>query len=92
MGYSDPRMYRQGDWETDPVLWRNAQWAVTEYGIENVAGPYHYYIPGPNFEEWWPDHMSEKNWVDQGMFKDCYDRAARIHAARKATAGADHED
>lgn len=33
----DPKFgAREQFWETDPVLWRNWQWAVTSYGIENV--------------------------------------------------------
>lgn len=70
---------REQFWETDPVRWRNWQWAVTDYGIENVKGPYHYYIPKGSFGDWWPDHMEAKNWVDAAAFNECFAKAKELH-------------
>ncbi len=40
------------------------QWAVTEYGIENLSGPCRYDIDKSTLgHPWWSDHMREKNWV-----------------------------
>ncbi len=76
----DPKFgAREQFWETDPVLWRNWQWAVTSYGIENVRGPYHYYIPKCAFDDWWPDHMAGKNWVDAEAFSECFAKAMEMH-------------
>lgn len=76
------RKFKEPSWETDKILWRNRQWAVTSYGIENVAGPYHYYIDANKITQaWlnWPEHMREKNWVDEEMFDECYTQAVKIH-------------
>jgi hypothetical protein len=71
---------RPQNWETDPVKWRNWQWAVTSYGIENVKGPYHYYIGrGDLRADWWPSHMAAKNWVDGAAFRECFDKARELH-------------
>jgi hypothetical protein len=78
--------YDGGKWETDPVLFRNRQWAVTEYGIENVAGPYHYYISKDQLpwtmgaeDRNWCHHMSEKTWVDDAAFDEVFEKAIEIH-------------
>ncbi len=81
------RAYIPGDWDTDPIRYRNRQWAVTEYGLENVAGPYHYHIPGTDLripmggDGTWVDHMSAKNWVDIDAFEDAFRRALEIHGS-----------
>jgi hypothetical protein len=76
------RAYLPRHWEVDPIYYQNRQWAVTRYGIENVAGPYHYYISKADFkkqmgsgEYGWPHHMAGKNWVDQPAFLDAFERA-----------------
>ncbi len=80
---SDPRMYDPPHWTTTPILWRNGQWAVTRYGIENVAGPCHYHISAKLLTAgWWREHMAAKNWVDAALFDECYAHAVRIHNAR----------
>lgn len=73
-------------WKTDRVFWRNAQWAVTSYGIENVRGPCHYFIEkralrmSMGDRRDWRDHMAEKNWVISELFNECFAQALRIHA------------
>lgn len=82
------RAFEQAFWETGEVLWCNAQWAVTTYGIENVRGPYHYFIEAFLISDLrarghggdWRNHMAEKNWVDVQMFEECFEHALRIHA------------
>jgi hypothetical protein len=82
----DERAYEPARWETDKVLFRNKQWAVTEYGIENIAGPYHYYIGKGQLHQImgvrgdWRDHMAEKNWVDAEAFNECFVKALDIHS------------
>jgi hypothetical protein len=86
------RGYRPATWETDKVLWRNAQWAVTTYGIENVAGPYHYCIEKRRIPErflshsgpiGWVEHMSQKTWVDADAFAEVFAQARQIHGEAK---------
>jgi hypothetical protein len=80
------RAYEAANWETDKVLWRNAQWAVTTYGIENVAGPYHYFIEKERLSQImgedgdWRDHMAQKTWVVSSQFNECFAKAKEIHA------------
>jgi len=80
----DDRMYREHGSEIDPVLYQNQQWSVTEFGIENHRGPYHYYIPWadirptPEGEHGWEQHMAEKNWVDAAAFNDAFRIANRM--------------
>ena len=80
------RAYRPCDWELDRVRFQNRQWAVTDYGIENVRGPYHYYIakadlkiPMGSPDRTWIDHMASKNWVDVGAFREAFSMALEIH-------------
>ncbi len=83
------RAYKAGEWETDPILWRNLQWAVTEYGIENVRGPYHYHIAKSDFhipmgtpDRTWVHHMASKNWVDAELFEEAFQHALEIYGSR----------
>jgi hypothetical protein len=79
------RSFESARWETDRVLWRNAQWAVTTYGIENVSGPYHYFIEKARLGQSmgvrrdWRDHMAEKTWVIERLFDECFKKAVEIH-------------
>jgi hypothetical protein len=75
--------YKPKTWETSPVVWANSQWAVTEYGIENVAGPYHYYIDKERIflGDHWLMHMDGKNWVILPLFAEAYVRAV-VHFKR----------
>jgi hypothetical protein len=70
-------------WETSPVIWANEQWAVTEYGMENVAGPYHYYINKDQIRlgDHWLSHMDGKNWVILPHFAEAHERAV-VHFKR----------
>lgn len=81
-GVHDPEWgARDASWETDAVLWRNGQWAVTTYGIENVKGPYHYIIGVRDLtRENWPRHMAGKNWVDSVAFDECFIKARELHS------------
>lgn len=71
------RKFAKATWQTDAIHYRNSQWAVTSFGIENIAGPYHYYIPfreiGSSID--WVNHMAGKNWVEIDEFEDAYDYA-----------------
>lgn len=67
---------------------RNAQWAVTDYGLESVNRQSDYYIAKERLLETthrdreyydWPIHMAEKSWVDVGAFNEAYEVALRIH-------------
>jgi hypothetical protein len=85
--FSEDKAYREPTWTTDKTLYGGSQWAVTEYGIENLSGPYHYHIPKSDLRMrmghagTWVDHMAEKNWVDVDDFRDIYNRALEIHEA-----------
>lgn len=82
--------YKTPHWQTDPIIWRNRQWAVTSYGIENVCGPYHYYIEKSRLHQImgvrgdWRDHMQGKNWVDAQQFDECFAKAVEIHGQEVA--------
>ena len=84
------RAYNPGKWDTDPIKYRNRQWAVTEYGLENIAGPYHYYIPCTDLhirmgaDGTWVNHMSAKNWVDIDAFNEAFQRALEIFGKASA--------
>lgn len=73
------RAFEKAHWKTDKVLWQNSQWAVTTYGIENIAGPYHYFIPASRLDERWSKHMAEKNWVIDGLFNQCLRKALEFY-------------
>lgn len=78
------RSYEAKRWETDRVIFENRQWAVTSYGLENIAGPYHYHIAASDLRipmgqgRTWCDHMEVKNWVDIDAFEEAFDRAVEI--------------
>lgn len=85
------RSYEKKTWETDAILFQNQQWAVTTYGLENIAGPYHYPIPKSDLEitmgaqgRTWCDHMAEKNWVDVDAFEEAFDVAMETHRGEVA--------
>ncbi len=72
--------------DVSPILAQGQQWAVTEFGIENIRGPYHYFIPKEDLPKqlaeggyMWPYHMSSKNWVLADDFDDIFQRALEIH-------------
>jgi hypothetical protein len=77
------------------VLFKNAQWAVTDYGVETVEGdrgvpPYHIEEsrltetasrPNGIFYDW-PVHMARKAWVDIEAFTEAFDKALELHKGR----------
>ena len=73
-------------WETDRVLFEQGQWAVTEFGIENMFGPYHYALSWSDISQdvaWnltWVEHMAQKNWVIANDFKAANDYARQVLA------------
>jgi len=55
------------------------QWAVTQFGLENLSGPCDYDISKAALgHPWWSDHMREKNWVNGADF-DAALQFARQH-------------
>lgn len=69
------------EWEIDRVLFERGQWAVTEFGIENTCGPYHYALSWSDISldiapgKTWVDHMARKNWVVADDFRRAHDYA-----------------
>lgn len=65
------------------IIYATGQWAVTEFGIENVRGPCLYsiawndLIPSRN----WVDHMGCKNWVHMPSFEAVYKTAMEMKAS-----------
>lgn len=69
----------------DKTHYMGLQWAVTDYGIEQVDGPYH--IPMRDLgmdvgEGGWVGHMAEKTWVDIEDFRRALDIALKVHHHR----------
>ena len=78
--------------DLEEIWWQGRQWAVTSWGIEKRDGTYEIQAkrlwerglygsapkgPAP----WaWPDHMSEKNWVDIHDFCSAFLVALSLHA------------
>lgn len=72
------------------VLFKNAQWAVTDYGMETIEDGYTplYHIeesrlteitkrPNGTFYSW-PIHMAKKTWVDIEDFIEAFDNALEL--------------
>jgi hypothetical protein len=88
----------EDDGKTSKLLYKNQQWAVTDYGVESLRSePYYHfdktrllestdYGSGETYYDW-PIHMAEKTWVDIEAFIDVFLKAIEIHAAKadKAT-------
>ena len=78
------------------MAFKNAQWKVTNFGIERVGGTAPYEIPakslldtrndngGPLYD--WPIHMAEKTWVDINLFIEAFEAALDFHKTRFAPA------
>ena|SRR3974390_1478037 len=73
------------------VLWRNRDWAVTDYGLESLVPIFEYPIPkerlcelfpGASHISVWPRHMAEKSWVQFDLFCSAYVKALEIHAPK----------
>jgi len=67
------------------VWWQGRQWAVTSYGLEKrdgtypiKAGRFHENLDG-NYS--WPQHMSEKIWVDTEDFITAWLVAIALHSS-----------
>ena len=73
-------------WEISRVLFEQGQWAVTEFGVENTFGPYHYALSWSDISQdiapgkTWVDHMTQKNWVLSDDFKAAHAYAKRVEA------------
>lgn len=82
--FNEAQAYREPRWQVGHAMYRNRQWAVTDYGIENICGPYHYCIAKSDLSakmgshRTWIDHMSEKTWVDTEAFEAAFNRAREI--------------
>lgn len=78
-------------WFTPPIYFKNKQWAVTGYGIEELkSGEGAYRIEADGLvkrrlgEECydWPLHMASKRWVDVEAFLEAFDKALYVHTGR----------
>lgn len=73
-------------WEISRVIFEQGQWAVTEFGIENTFGPYHYALSWSDISQdiapgkTWVDHMAQKNWVLADDFKAAHAYAKQAEA------------
>ena len=73
-------------------MFKNAQWAVTDYGIETVKPEASYEIDAGRLTEMsersngtfydWPVHMAEKEWVDIEAFNEAFAEALEEHEGR----------
>jgi hypothetical protein len=78
------------------MAFKNAQWKVTDFGIERVGKTVPYEIPAKNLAEIrndhggplydWPIHMAEKRWVDINLFIEAFKAALDFHKARYSPA------
>ncbi len=76
------------------VFFKNAQWAVTEWGLEAArpGAPCEYFIPAHRLLERggighgelydWPLHLAEKTWVDMDAFNEAFVEALRHHKGK----------
>lgn len=80
------------DGQTSKLLYKNRQWAVTDYGVESLkSAPYYHFAKSRLLESTdfgsgemydWPIHMAEKTWVDFDAFVEVFLKAIEIHAAK----------
>jgi hypothetical protein len=75
----------------EKVLWANAQWAVTAFGLECIEPKAPYQIHFENLgDRFFEDnsrsaqlaHMASKRWVDAGAFVTAFRAALRIHRGK----------
>jgi hypothetical protein len=76
------------------VLFKNAQWAVTDYGMETIEDGYTplYHIEESRLTEVssrrngafynWPVHMAKKTWVDIEAFIEAFSKALELQIGR----------
>lgn len=76
---------------TEPVYFRNTQWAVTGYGIESLQPNAGYNIEAECLAERrgkdeplynWPMHMAAKGWVDIDLFLEAFQHALYLHTGK----------
>jgi len=69
---------------TQPVYYRNAQWAVTGYGMECLDQTYYFEASrlgeGRDDLPDWPLHLAEKEWVNPDLFLEAFMIALSVHA------------
>jgi hypothetical protein len=66
-------------------VYRNRQWVVSDKGILSVTGvngSYEYWIQKGRLKENWPEHMSEKRWVNVDAFIEAYLVACVAHGVK----------
>jgi hypothetical protein len=76
--------------ELAEVFWLGRQWAVTLYGLETIAEPYHYFLEARMLgslrqgERAYDSmvHMMEKDWLDVDDFLTAYLIALSFHGIR----------
>ena len=76
------------------VFFKNAQWAVTEWGLEAArpGAPCEYFIPAHRLLERsgigygelydWPLHLAEKTWIDMDAFNEAFAEALKHHKGK----------
>jgi len=76
---------------TEPVHFKNRQWAVTGYGIESLPPGSGYWIEANRLAEKeigasdcynWPPHMARQSWVDIELFLEAFAKALDVHAGK----------
>lgn len=77
-------------------MFKNAQWAVTDYGVESIRPAPSYPFEAKRLTETtkrengtfydWPVHMAEKTWVDTEAFLEAFERALELHKGRYSPA------
>jgi hypothetical protein len=82
-------LHQEEDGKTSKLLYKNRQWAVTDYGVESLKSqPYYHfdktrllestdYGSGELYD--WPVHMAEKTWVDLEAFIEVWRKALEMH-------------
>jgi hypothetical protein len=78
----------EDDGQTSKLLYKNRQWAVTDYGVESLkSAPYYHFDKGRILETGnrggemydWPLQMAEKTWVDIEAFIEIFQKAIDLH-------------
>jgi len=68
-----------------PVYWEGRQWAITGYGLENVAGGREYPVSWAELFDGqpWLSDLSQKNWVDAADLQQALKYAIKHRNKRK---------
>ena len=76
---------------TEPVYFKNRQWAVTGYGMEALPTVLEYWIEVDRLADKeigacncynWPTHMARQSWVDIELFLEAFAKALDVHAGK----------